>query len=88
MKKSKKIDLGYFLGLCLLIWPKFSEVILSFLRRFNVVNQLPNDTLRDYVGVSLLRLTALILVIIILRPTQLSDVLLATDKIGSLSPQP
>jgi hypothetical protein len=57
MTKIKKIGLGiigvgYLIRFCLLIWSKFSEGILSFLRRINVVNRLPNDTLRDYVGIS------------------------------------
>ncbi|WP_220739721.1 alkaline shock response membrane anchor protein AmaP [Leuconostoc miyukkimchii] len=90
MQKSQKIvlsmiSLGYLFGLCLLIWPRIIVAIFMFLQRFNINVTIKSEIFIYYYGIALLVVTAFILLLILLRPTQLPDILLKQSKEGKLA---
>ncbi|GMA69061.1 hypothetical protein GCM10025879_03070 [Leuconostoc litchii] len=90
MKKSKKIlliifNLGYLVGISLLIWPDILSEVAGLLERFGVHVDFQSNIFVYYYGIVLLVLTALALLFVLVWPIQLPDVPLKQTKDGRLA---
>lgn len=90
MKKWQKallslLSIGYLVGLALLLWPQVIVKSLAALRRIHLDIPINGQTIIDYYGLVLFSITLIIVIAILLIPTQKRDIPLRESRSGRLA---
>lgn len=90
MKKWQKallslLSIGYLIGLAIMLWPRVILTIMALLKRININITISSQTIVDYYGMTLIAITIIILLVILLIPSQKPDIQLSQTKRGRLA---
>ncbi|WP_294977334.1 alkaline shock response membrane anchor protein AmaP [uncultured Leuconostoc sp.] len=90
MKKWRKamlslLSIGYLIGLAIMLWPRIIVTIMAVLERMNLNIAITSQTIVEYYGMTLIVITLIILLGILLAPSQKADIPLSQTKRGRLA---